>query len=142
MRQKNLHWNHTRTWILATNSQDKITEDDWLNFTEPENGVLRFAIKAGHNNCLNFWKLKQNTHTKERGSTDSSSWPMLTIWDIEGDADAGIFGMKRDISATDDILIASSSTRELAEKSYAKRTEQMVKHLLVSPKTRLQDNAH
>lgn len=42
---------------------------------------------------------------------------MLTIWDIEGDADGSTFGMKREISLTDDMLIASSSTREFAENS-------------------------
>lgn len=46
---------------------------------------------------------------------------MLTIWDIEGEADGGTLGMKRDMSATDDILIASSSTRELAENSCIKK---------------------
>lgn len=42
---------------------------------------------------------------------------MLTIWDIDGEADGGTLGMKRDMSATDDMLIASSSSIELAEKS-------------------------
>lgn len=54
---------------------------------------------------------------KNRSITDSRSWPMLTIWDIEGDADGSTLGMKREISLTDDMLIASSSTREFAENS-------------------------
>lgn len=55
------------------------------------------------------------------GITDCKSWPILTIWDIEGDADGGTLGMKRDISATDDILTVSSSMREFAENSCIER---------------------
>ena len=43
--------------------------------------------------------------------TDSKSWPMLMTWETEGED--GILGMKRDMSATDASLIASSSTNEL-----------------------------
>lgn len=59
--------------------------------------------------------------------TDSSSWPMLTIWDIDGEADVGTLGMKRDMSATDDMLIASSSRIELAEKSCIKKSNAIFK---------------
>lgn len=42
--------------------------------------------------------------------TDSRSCPMLITWGTHGDG--GILGMKREMSATDASLIASSSTNE------------------------------
>jgi hypothetical protein len=44
------------------------------------------------------------------GITDSKSCPMLITWETEGDE--GIFGMKRERSATDASLVTSSSTNE------------------------------
>lgn len=93
--------------------------------------------------CFGFQSSKhaaqKHTQIKEKSITDSSSWPMLTIWDIEGDADGGTLGMKRDISATDDILIVSSSTREFAENSCIKR-QNHAKNLLLSLENRFQSN--
>lgn len=43
--------------------------------------------------------------------TDSISCPMLIMWEIEGDG--GILGMKRERSATDVSLTASSSGRRV-----------------------------
>ena len=44
------------------------------------------------------------------GITDSKSCPMLITWETEGEE--GIFGMKRERSATDASLVTSSSTNE------------------------------
>lgn len=53
---------------------------------------------------------------------------MLTMCDIEGEADGGTLGMNRVMSATDDMLIASSSTRELAENSCIRKQNGAIIH--------------
>lgn len=77
------------------------------------------------------------TYTQEDGEaefTDSRSCPILITWGIDGEE--GILGMKRERSATDASLIASSSTNELIGKSYTISNNQIniktLKHVHVN----------